>query len=195
MMTQSIKSAKTHQDPEYVINPKKFVLWLLIVASVMLFAGFTSAYIVRHGEGNWRVYELPSLFTTSTIVIALSSIFMQWAYLAAKKDELGQIKIALGITLSLGICFGICQWFAYGQLVQNNVYFTGNPSESFVYIISFMHLMHMVGGVIFVLVTFIKSLRLNVHKKSLLTINLCNTYWHFLGILWVYLFIFFQLNR
>lgn len=194
-MTQTIKSAEPHQEPEYVINPKKFVLWLLIVASVMLFAGFTSAYIVRHGEGNWRVYELPSLFTTSTIIIALSSVFMQWAYIAAKKDELSQLKISLGITLVLGMAFGICQWLAYKQLVSQNVYFTGNPSESFVYIISFIHLVHMLGGVTFVLVAFIKAINLKVHKKNLLTINLCTTYWHFLGILWIYLYVFFQLNR
>ncbi len=195
MISQTVKQMKQHNDPEYVINPKKFVLWLLIVASVMLFAGFTSAYIVRQGEGNWRVFELPSLFTVNTIIIAVSSIFMQWAYMAAKKDELGQIKIALAITLALGLAFVAGQWFAYKELVQNNVYLSGNPSESFVYIISFMHLLHIVGGIVFVLVTFIKSLQLNIHKKNLLTISLCNTYWHFLGILWIYLFVFFQLNR
>ncbi len=195
MITQTVKQMKQHNDPEYVINPKKFVLWLLIVASVMLFAGFTSAYIVRQGEGNWRVFELPSLFTVNTIIIAVSSIFMQWAFMAAKKDELGQIKIALGITLALGIAFAIGQWYAYQELIANNVHVSGNPSESFVYVISFMHLLHIVGGIIFVLVTFIKSLQLNIHKKNLLSISLCNTYWHFLGILWIYLFVFFQLNR
>lgn len=194
-MTQTIKPSNQHNDPEYVINPKKFVLWLLIVASIMLFAGFTSAYIVRQGEGNWRVFELPSLFTINTIIIAISSVFMQWAYMAAKKDELGQIKIALGITLALGLAFVIGQWFAYQALVANNVYLSGNPSESFVYVISFMHLLHIIGGIVFVLVTFIKSLQLNVHKKNILTISLCNTYWHFLGILWIYLYVFFQINR
>lgn len=195
MITQTVKQMKQHNDPEYVINPKKFVLWLLIVASVMLFAGFTSAYIVRQGEGNWRVFELPFLFTVNTIIIALSSVFMQWAYMAAKKDELGQIKLALALTLALGLAFVGGQWYAYKELVQNNVFLSGNPSESFVYIISFMHLLHIVGGIVFVLVTFIKSLQLNIHKKNLLTISLCNTYWHFLGILWIYLFVFFQLNR
>lgn len=195
MITQTVKEMKQQNDPEYVINPKKFVLWLLIVASVMLFAGFTSAYIVRQGEGNWRVFELPSLFTINTIIIAVSSVFMQWAYMAAKKDELGQIKTALGITLALGVAFVTGQWFAYKELIGNNVYLSGNPSESFVYVISFMHLLHIIGGIIFVLVTFIKALQLNVHKKNLLTISLCNTYWHFLGILWIYLFVFFQLNR
>ncbi len=194
MMTQ-IKPIQQNNEPEYAINPKKFVLWLLIVASVMLFAGFTSAYIVRQGEGNWRVFSLPSLFTVNTIVIAVSSIFMQWAYMAAKKDELSQIKIALGITLALGIAFAVMQWLAYGEMVRDNVFLTGNPSESFVYIISFTHLLHIVGGIIFVLITFVKSLQMNVHKKNLLTISLCNTYWHFIGFLWIYLYVFFQLNR
>ena len=75
------------EEENYVINPKKFVLWLLIVASIMLFAGFTSAYIVRRGEGNWEVFELPSLFMVNSIIAVFSSLFMQLAYMSAKKEQ------------------------------------------------------------------------------------------------------------
>ena len=78
-MTSSIIK---NEEANYVINPKKFVLWLLIVASVMLFAGFTSAYIVRRGEGNWEIFNLPSLFAVNTLLIILSSLFIQFLQFA-----------------------------------------------------------------------------------------------------------------
>jgi cytochrome c oxidase subunit III len=194
MMTQSIKPTQQN-EPQYAIHPTKFVMWLLIVASVMLFAAFTSAYIVRRGEGNWLIFELPSLFGYSTAIIALSSIFMQWAFASAKKDNLASLKMSLITTLALGVSFGIAQWYAWKQLVANNIHLVGNPSESFIYIISGIHLLHMVGGLIFLLIILVKTFQFKVHKKNLLSINLCTTYWHFLGVVWVYLYFFFTLNR
>lgn len=193
--TEVKQQIQSHKEPEAVINPKKFVLWLLIVASVMLFAGFTSAYIVRRGEGNWLVFDLPQMFAVTTAIIVLSSITMQWAYMAAKKDELGQLKIALYLTLGLGVAFAIGQWIGWNQLTQNNIHLVGNPAESFVYIISGAHLLHMIAGIGFVAVVLVKALQFKVHKKSMLSINLCTTFWHFLGAMWVYLYFFFLLNR
>lgn len=196
MMIQSIKpTQKQHTDPEYFIHPSKFVLWLMIVASVMLFAAFTSGYIVRRGEGNWLIFDLPKMFSYNTVTIVLSSITMQWAYIAAKKDNLQTLKIMLFATLALGITFSIGQWFAWVELVENKIFWAGNPSESFIYVISGVHLFHMLGGLIFVAVVIGKTFQFNVHKKNLLSINLCTTYWHFLGLVWVYLYFFFTLNR
>ncbi|MES2691086.1 MAG: cytochrome c oxidase subunit 3 [Bacteroidota bacterium] len=183
------------QKEETGIHPAKFVTWLIIVSSVMLFASFTSAYIVRRGEDNWLTFDIPNLFAYSTVIIVLSSIAMQWAYFSAKKDELLQVKISLLITLLLGIAFCICQWYGWEALVANNIHFVGNPSESFFYVISGVHLAHMAGGITFLLIIIVKSFQFKVHKKNLLTINLCATYWHFLGAAWIYLYFFLLLNR
>lgn len=182
-------------DTPPVINPTKFVVWLLIVASVMLFASFTSAYIVRRGEGNWLLFDIPTVFAYSTVIVVLSSVAIQWAYSAAKRDELGQVKIALFTTLALGIAFCVSQWMGWKALVANNIHFVGNPSESFFYVISGVHLAHMIGGILFLLVVIGKALNLNVHKKKILSLNLCVTYWHFLGAAWIYLYFFLLLNR
>ena len=120
---------------------------------------------------------------------------MQWAYMSAKKDNLPMVKMMLFATLALGITFGICQWYAWEDLVAHGIHLVGNPSESFIYIISGVHLLHMIGGIIFLLAVIAKSFQFKVHKKNLLSINLCTTYWHFLGLVWVYLFFFFTLNR
>jgi cytochrome c oxidase subunit 3 len=187
---------KQKEEENYIINPKKFVLWLLIVASVMLFAGFTSAYIVRRGEGNWEVFDLPSLFLVNTIIAVVSSLFMQLAYMAAKKNNNATLKIFLTTTTLLGLAFCLGQFYAYKELVANNVFFAfSNPSNSFVYVISGLHLAHVVGGLVFLMILLVQALMNKLGKNSLLYLNMCTTYWHFIGALWIYLYLFLYLYR
>ncbi len=184
------------EEENYIINPKKFVLWLLIVASVMLFAGFTSAYIVRRGEGNWEVFELPSLFLVNTIIAVVSSIFMQLAFWSAKNNQSGRTKLFLGITVALGLSFCFGQFFAYQQLIANNVFFAfSNPSNSFVYVISGLHLAHVIGGLVFLFIMWGLSFKRILSNSFQLYLNMCLTYWHFIGILWIYLYLFLYLYR
>ena len=193
---KNMQTVYQKEEENYIINPKKFVLWLLIVASVMLFAGFTSAYIVRRGEGNWEVFELPSLFLVNTIIAIVSSLFMQLAYMSAKKENRASTKIFLGITVSMGVAFCLGQFYAYQQLIANNVFFAfSNPSNSFVYVISGLHLAHVVGGLIFLLIMWVESFKTTLAKSFQLYLNMCLTYWHFIGILWIYLYLFLYLYR
>jgi cytochrome c oxidase subunit 3 len=194
-MIQLINKKNT-DEREPGVEPKTFVLWLLIVSSIMLFAGFTSGYIVRRGEGEWVVFNLPIMFMLNTGVIVLSSIFMQWAYLSAKKDELNNTKIGLSVALTLGILFIIMQYWGWSQMVYNSIYFGfANPSGSFVYAITGVHVLHVVIGIFYLLTILIQTYRFKVHKKSIRGIAMCNTYWHFVGILWIYLYVFLLLNR
>jgi cytochrome c oxidase subunit 3 len=162
----------------------------------MLFAGFTSAYIVRRGEGEWVVFELPIMFMLNTGVVVLSSVFMQWAYIAAKKDELNQTKLGLGLAIVLGTLFCIMQYWGWSQMVYNSIYFGfANPSGSFVYVITGLHMAHVIIGILYLVIIFIQTFRFKVHKKAIRGIAMCNTYWHFVGILWIYLYVFLLLNR
>lgn len=181
--------------PTLAMQPKKFALWLFIVSIVMLFAALTSAYIVKQADGNWLSFELPSAFILSTVIIAISSLTMHLAYMAAKKDELGKVKTMLLSTVVLGILFLFTQYNSWSQLVDSNVYFVSNyASGSFIYVFTGLHGVHLVSGLIFLLITFGSSVRLNVHSKKLLQIEMCMTYWHFLGGLWLYLYIFLLFN-
>lgn len=184
-----------HTEPETGLHPKKFVLWLLIVASIMLFAAFTSAYIVRRGEGNWLIFDLPQAFTINVFVAILGSVFMQLAYRSARRDELRKIKLFTALAFLSGIAFLTGQWMGWKQLVNQQVFLTGNPSESFVYVISATHFFHVILGLGFIATILWKSFGFNVHKKNLLGISMCTTLWHFIGALWIYLYFFFQLNR
>ncbi|MBC5993373.1 cytochrome c oxidase subunit 3 [Pontibacter cellulosilyticus] len=180
------------------VHPLKFSLWLIIISIIMMFAAFTSAYIVRREEGNWLEFELPTILLINTVIIVLSSVTMQWAYVSAKKDNLSSIKLGLILTSVLGAAFLIGQWNGWAELVQNNIYFggsTSNPSGSFLYVLTGVHGFHLITGLVFVLITLVSSLKYKVHSKNLLRIQLCTVYWHFLGGLWLYLYIFLRINH
>lgn len=189
-----IKIVEEAKQP-LAMNPKKFAMWLFIVSVLMIFGALTSAYIVRQAEGNWLIFELPQLFWINTGVILASSITMHWAYIAAKRDSLETVKIATIITSILGISFLVGQFLAWGDLVAKRIYLVGNPSGSFVYIISGLHGLHIIGGVVFLLILLASTFKYRVHSKSLNQIEMCATYWHFLGGLWLYLFVFLLLTR
>lgn len=177
------------------MHPKKFALWLFLVSVVMIFAGLTSAFIVRQSEGNWLEYDLPQIFWVNSAIIILSSLSMHWAYRAAKKDHLDQLKLALGITTALGIAFLVGQWYSWVALVEMDVYFVGNPAGSFLYVLTGLHAIHLISGVIFLIIVLISSFKYKIHSKRLTTLDMCATYWHFLGGLWLYLFMFLLFNH
>lgn len=173
----------------------KILLWLAMVSMVMMFAGLTSGYIVRQAEDNWVVFELPKIFYFSTGFIILSSISMQLAFMAVKNNNLAGLRTGLIVTLGLGLAFSFTQFTAWSELVNMGVYFTGNPSGSFLYVITGLHLAHLVGGIIYLMVVSTRSLQGKYNKENYLPVELCTIYWHFLDGLWLYLFVFLLYAR
>ena len=183
------------EETKLNIRPIKFVLWLFIVASIMLFAAFTSGYIVRRAEGNWVEFELPSMFMVSTLFIIASSGTMHWAYLSGKKLDFDKQKLALWLTIALGVAFLACQYFAWLQLIAEKVFFVGNPSGSFLYVISGLHGVHIIAGICVLLAPLIGVYRNIAQVKNMLRLELASIFWHFLDILWIYLYVFLLLNH
>jgi|SRR6185437_5019366 len=199
-MIATTKKLYVNNNPEkpLAMNAKKFALWLFLVSVSMLFAAFSSAFIVKKGESNWVQFPLPDILWVSTAVILISSITMQWAYFAAKKDNFQILKIALLITSVLGVVFLVAQFEAWRQLVNEGIYFGGSkshPSGSYLYVFTGLHGLHLISGVIFLFIMLISSLKYKIHSKNMLSIEMCATYWHFLDALWIYLFVFLLLNH
>ena len=171
------------------------MVWLFIVSIVMMFAGWTSAYIVAQADGAGTSAELPSIFTVSTVLLVLSSVSMHLAYRSGKKDNLGQIKLFTGITFVLGVGFLILQLQGFGTLINQDVFFVGGTAiDSFTYVLPFMHGLHIIAGLIFLIVILFKAYKYKVHSKNILSLEMCATFWHFLDGLWVYLFFVLQFN-
>ena len=195
MSTKVDEQKLTETPTQLSMHPRKFAMWLFMVSVVMIFASLTSAYIVRQAEGNWYIFDLPLIFYFSTAVIVASSGSFVWATQAAKRDNFSQLRLAISITALLGVSFLVMQIYGWVYLVDISVYFVGNPSGSFLYILTGLHGLHLVSGVVFILIVLFNSFKLKVHSKRLVQLEMCATYWHFLDILWVYLFFFLLLNR
>ncbi|MFD2938078.1 cytochrome c oxidase subunit 3 [Spirosoma flavum] len=191
-MSELVNDISIIEEPEETLsmNPRKFIMWLFIVSIIMLFAAMTSAYLVRRAEGNWLEYDVPIIFTYSSIVLVISSLTMHWAYIAAKKDNFGSLKIAITITFALGVVFLFMQFQGWIELVNENVFFVGNPAGSFMYIFTGLHGFHLISGLLVLVVALVAAFRLRIHAKSLNQLEIAATYWHFLDILWLYLFFF-----
>ncbi len=172
------------------MHPHKFALWLFIVSIVMIFASLTSAFIVKQGEGSWQDYNLPSMFWYTSAIIIVSSALLQWGYFAAKKDNLSQLRTSVILTLILGVVFLVGQWWSWKELVGMEVYFVGNPAGSFIYVLTGVHAFHLISGIIFLIIVLISAFKNKIHAKNMVRMEMCTTYWHFLGALWLYLFVF-----
>ncbi|WP_022822560.1 cytochrome c oxidase subunit 3 [Hymenobacter norwichensis] len=186
------------RQPALSAHPLRVLLWLMMISSTMIFAAYTSAYIVRREEGNWLEFALPGGLLYTTLVILASSASIQWAYFAAKKDELRQVQIGIIITFVLGLAFLVGQWSVWGELVRNKIHFGGvdaNPSGSFLYVLMGVHAFHLITGLIFLLRVLRKSFNYQVHSRQMLSIGNVTIYWHFLGGLWLYLYLFLLLNH
>ncbi len=183
-------------DRPLAMHPKKFALWLFMISIVMIFASLTSAYLVKRGDGNWRVFDLPQMFYYTSAVILVSSITMQMAVRAARRDQLKTVISLLWFTLIMGLLFLGGQFMAWGDMISNNVYFTGgNPSESFIYVLSGLHWVHLISGIIFIGIILYNTHKFRIHSKAMVRLEMANTYWHFLGALWIYLFVFLIFNH
>ena len=177
------------------IHPHKFTLWVGMGSILMMFAAFTSAYIVKKNQSSWLEFELPRIFWYSTFVILTSSVTMQLAIKAFKAREMNRYRNLVTITAILGVLFIVMQGLGFQSLEVKNIALTGaksNSAASFLFVITGIHMLHVLGGVIALLVIFIKAYRLKVKNYSSMPIELAGTYWHFVDAIWIYLFIFYN---
>jgi len=177
------------------LHPHKFTLWVGMGSIIMMFAGLTSAYIVRRSQSNWLEFGMPHIFWYSTIAIIASSVTIYVALKAFKARLMQRYKIFITITALLGVLFVILQVAGFKELQSHGVQLFGagsNPAASFVPIIAGLHILHVVGGVIALLFLFFRAYRTRIKSYNSTPIELVSTYWHFVDILWIYLFIFFN---
>jgi cytochrome c oxidase subunit 3 len=183
------------QEERRAIKQKtaKPMLWLGIVSIVMLFAGLTSAYVVSRGKQpeTWFRFDMPSHFYISCIIIALSSITIWWAHASIKKGNVQNLKTGLLLTLALGVAFCWSQFMGYAQLINQGVFLVSKDvSGSYLYILSFMHIVHLSGGMVGLIIAIFKAFNNKYSAENWLGVDLVATYWHFMDILWIYLCLF-----
>jgi cytochrome c oxidase subunit 3 len=172
----------------------KLILLFAMVSMTMMFAGLTSAYVVSQSRADWlKDFQLPSAFYFSTIAILGCSVTFHLAKKAIQKGNQSRTTSFLLATLALGILFVVLQFVGFGQIVANGYYFTGSASSittTFLYIVVVVHLIHLAGGIISLLIIIYNHFKQKYNSTQTLGIELGAMYWHFLDFLWVYLFLF-----
>ncbi len=177
------------------IHPHKFTLWIALASIVMMFAGLTSAYIIKRNLSNWITFDLPVIFWYSTAVIVISSITILASRSAFRQREMKSYRRWLLITMILGIAFVFMQYIGFKQLWENGMTLTRNVSFSFLYIIVGLHALHVAGGVVALAIYLIKAFSRKSKNYSTVPIDMMNTYWHFVDFLWLYLLVFLVMIR
>lgn len=176
------------------IRAKKMMLWFGIVSLIMSFGGLTSAFIVSSTREDWLInFELPPSFTASTIIIVLSSIALYFSKKALLKNQ-NQLSVSLLLgTFILGLAFIYTQFSGFNEIIQSGFNFTGptsNITMSYIYIIAVVHILHVVVGLICLIVVTINHLKKKYSPTNKLGFDLASTFWHFVDVLWLYLFFF-----
>ncbi|SFD56108.1 cytochrome c oxidase subunit 3 [Spirosoma endophyticum] len=185
-------------------EPFRFMVWLGIASSVMIFTMLLVAYVIRQTGAGWTDIKLPSVFLVSTLVIILSSFTLNNAIQAFRHERFGSYRTNLATTLVLGTLFIMLQGWGWRQMVRAGIGLEGNPAGGFIYIISGIHLLHILIGIIFLAVALAEAMRrrpyvdsfvYSVNPPNRLKLKLITLYWHFVDILWIGLFVFLLVHH
>ncbi|GAA3959109.1 cytochrome c oxidase subunit 3 [Pedobacter ginsengiterrae] len=178
-------------------KPKKFIVWLFVVSSTIMFGGFTSYYLVfaaSKGKGHGLV--LPDAFIYSTLLIIASSVTLTLASRALRKLNFGLQRKMLWLTIILAFGFGFMQFAAWGSMVKTGATLVGNNAAiSFIYVVPLMHLFHIIAGLGFITSSLVGSYKNISLARNKFRMEITSIFWHFVDILWIYLYVFLLLNR
>lgn len=182
-----------HKERE--ARSKKMLLWFGMVSMIMTFAGITSAYVVSASRPDWLDdFQMPMAFRISTAAIVLSSITFHMAKVFVKKGNNNGATSMLLVTLGLGLAFVYLQFVGFKQFTEMGFFLTGagsNPTTSFIYVTTVLHIAHIAAALIVLLVVIYNHFKQKYNASQTLGLELGAMFWHFLDILWVYLFLFF----
>jgi cytochrome c oxidase subunit 3 len=182
---------KSVVDQNKKIHPHKFILWVGIGSIIMMFAGLTSAYIVKREQPGWTSYTTPIAFYYSSAVMLISSLTIYLAGKSFLERRIVRYKKLVAATAILGMIFILLQYLGFRHLWLTGTTLHGSGAGQFLYIIAGLHALHVFGGVIALLTLWIKSRNTRIRSYNAVPVDVVSTYWHFVDLLWIYLFIFF----
>ena len=180
------------------LGARKFNMWIFIFTSFMLFAAFSSGFIVYSGgNGHGLNVILPHAFMYSTLVLVISSVTLFISSRAAKQLQFEKQRRFLWITFFLGIAFFAIQIYAWYILAykMGSYFINPNASRSFIYVFSGIHLIHVFAGLLVLLNTIRATYRNTPQVMNLFKMEMASIFWHFLDIIWIYLYVFLLLNQ
>jgi cytochrome c oxidase subunit 3 len=191
-MIKTMEAKDTVNEQRKKIHPHKFTLWVALGSIIMMFAGLTSAYVVKRDLPGWTTFSIPKAFWYSTTVILVSSLTVQMALKAFKEREMLRYRNLLTATAVLGIVFVLLQWVGFREIWHTGITLRGSGGGQFLYVIAGLHAVHVLGGIVALLIMLAKAYVSQIRSYNSVPVELISTYWHFVDLLWIYLLIFFM---
>lgn len=187
------------------VHPQKFALWLGMASMTMFFAALTSALLVKKGDYQvWENFELPDVFVYSTVAVIVTSLVIHGSLICYRKAKFAAFRSLLFLSFITGLLFLGLQYIGWRQMTEMGMTLTGSISASFVYLLTAAHGAHIAVGLLVTLIFMVFALRSRkdplyelrdiINPKRQLNLEMLVSYWHFVDIVWVYLYIFFLLN-
>ncbi|MEL6864357.1 MAG: cytochrome c oxidase subunit 3 [Bacteroidota bacterium] len=197
-------SSTEQGEQSFAFHPYNVLLILTLFSITALFLAFSVSYMYSRIETNVPPVELPAIFIFNTLILIGSSGTMAWANRSYRRDETKNYQLALGATIALSLIFMVAQYIGWSQLFQQEIFINHSTTASYLYLISFMHFLHIIAGLPF-LVLFLRTAYLRMKEpvsvlvyfsdpEKRLKLRLLTIYWHFLDALWIYLVFFFWIN-
>ncbi len=178
---------------------KKMMLWGGMISMSMTFAGLTSAYVVSSTRTDWLTkFEVPTAFAISTLLILLSSVTFFLAKKSLMVENIKRSKTLILTTFLLAVLFIYFQFTGFAEIIAQGYYFTGAESSittSFLYVLVLLHLAHLFAGMVVLSVVYFRLLQGRYSASHTLGFELAHLFWHFLDVLWIYLYLFVLLYR
>ncbi|OOO30975.1 cytochrome c oxidase subunit 3 [Agrobacterium sp. YIC 4121] len=164
-------------------------IFLAVVGA--LFTLLISAYLGRMGGADWWGIPIPGLLWVNTAALAASSLALQWAKTEVRPDHRDRLNAALVTAFATAVFFVAGQFLAWRQLISAGYVLADNPSNSFFYMITGLHGLHILGGLFVLGRTAIRARSEPLSARMLLSVELCVIYWHFMLVVWLVLFALF----
>ncbi len=168
------------------VPPARIAVWLVVATVTILFAAFTSTYLARRAEPDWQALQMPGVLWLSTSVLGLSSLLLEWARRSGLRRQLQQLRRGLLLATGMGLVFLAGQVAAWRQLAEAGIFLATNPHSAFFYLLTGAHGLHLAGGLV---ALFYALARARNADSATAVVEPVATYWHFLGALWLYLFV------
>jgi cytochrome c oxidase subunit III len=206
-MELTLSESQTLRDKtEYTgVHPLKFAMWLGMAAMAMFFAALTSALLIKKGDFRaWENFRLPNIFIYSTLTIISVSVIMQWALYSYRQAKFALFRRLLLLSFFLACTFLVMQVRGWYILTDMGMPLSGNVAGQFIYLLTSMHGIHIIGGLVVTVVFLVGAFRSRkdpiyelrdiINPKRQLHLELLVSFWHFIDAVWVYLYFFFLLN-
>lgn len=179
------------------IHAQKFALWAAMASISMMFAAFLSAYIVKQASGNWLEFSMPATFFISTLLVVLVSVSLHFTGDFLKKSSVKNYKSGVLVSLILAVLFIISQYTSWNTLVDRGVDLKGNVSGSFLYLITGIHVLHVLGGIVALMISAVYAFffPFDNSARKIQKFDLVINYWHFVDGLWIVLFMFLMFYK